>query len=91
MRYFSGVERTTIITKRVKDWEKLKMIAQEYTCPFAAISNPIYAYNQIGQREFAIGQTMMTYVRQLMCDRNIFVSGKALKLQHLDFNCRMYV
>ncbi len=52
MRYFSDIERATIITNRVRDWKILEIVAQEYTCPFAAISNSISTYNQIGQREF---------------------------------------
>ena len=91
MRYFSDVEHATIITKRVRDWKELEMITQEYTCPFAAISNSISAYNQIEQREFVIGQTIMTHIWHERYDRNILVSRKALKLQHPDFNCRMYM
>ena len=50
MTYSSGVERATIIIKSVRDWKKLEIIAQQYTCPFAAINNSIYAYNQIEQK-----------------------------------------
>ncbi len=70
MRYFIDVIRATIITKRVRDWKKLEMIAQEYTCPFATISNSIYAYNQIEQREFVICQTIMTHIWQQRYGRN---------------------
>ncbi len=66
-------------------------MAQEYTCPFAAISNPISAYNQIGQREFVIGETITTYIdTRGMLGIHLF-SQKALKLQHPDFNCRIYL
>jgi len=67
------------------------MIAQEYTCLFATISNSISAYNQIEQREFVICQMIMTHIWQQRYDRNILVSRKALKRQYPDFNCRMYV
>jgi hypothetical protein len=60
MRYFSDAERARIIMKRERDWKKLEVIAQEYACPFAKISNSISSYNQIEQREFVIGQTIMT-------------------------------
>jgi hypothetical protein len=88
-RYFSNVAHATIITKIVRDWKKLEMIAQEYTYPFASISISISSYNQIEQREFLIRQTTMTHVWQQRYDRNILISRKTLKLLHPDFNCRM--
>ncbi len=62
MRYFINVERATIVMERVRDSKKLEMIAQEYTCLFATISNSISAYNQIEQREFVICQTIMAHI-----------------------------
>jgi hypothetical protein len=46
----------------VRDCKKLEIIAYGYTCPFAAISNSISGYNQIEQRQFAIGETIMTHM-----------------------------
>ncbi len=46
----------------MRDWKKLEIIAQEDTCPFAAVSNSISAYNRVGQREFVIGETIMTHM-----------------------------
>jgi hypothetical protein len=47
MRYFDDVQSARIIAKRVRDWKKLEMIAQEYRCLFAGINISISFYNQI--------------------------------------------